>query len=148
MSDDSGEVAVDREEFRWPDRFSFLAVFARRKGSRASIAIQSKVFRDQKGGVGMPDRSLPRYRLKVGAGGDSYALLVGKREAVRLGSYDPGSLIPTSTLPNHRAKAAATTTHVARFTYQSSSHTLRVHLFHAASSEEHLGCLWSISTAK
>ncbi len=95
----------------------------------------------------MPDRSLPYYRFKAVTGGDGYTLLAGNRDAVRLGSYDPGNPNPTSALLDRRAKAGVTTTYVARSRNQSSTRTLPVRFFKAAISEEHLGCLRSISTA-
>src|SRR5579863_2524004 len=147
LSDDPGELAAVWGGFRRPDRFSFAAVFAWREGSRAGIATQSKLFRDQKSGVGMPDRRLPHDRLKAGAGGDGDTLLASKRDAIRNGNYDRGSSKPTSTCLGRRAKARVATTQVARSRNQSSTRTLRVLFFHAAISEEHLGCLQSVSNA-
>jgi hypothetical protein len=147
LSDDLGKLAAAGAGFRRTDRFSIVAVIAWRKGSRACIAIESKLFRDPKSGGGMPDRGLPNDRLQAGTGGDGYNLLASKRDALRRGNYDPGSPNPTSTLLGRGAKAGATTTQVARSRNQSPTRTLPERVFHTAISEEHLGCLRSISIA-
>ncbi len=48
LPDSLGNLAAFRRRVRWPDRFSFLAIFTFHKGSRDGIATQIAVFREQK----------------------------------------------------------------------------------------------------